>query len=77
MDRQVIRAFRSSGIREGLVEDLRVRVQRRGNPRGDRVQFHPGDLRILRGETDEVPRTAAWLQDLPAGEAELPNTMPR
>ena len=75
-DRQVERGLAAPRVREGLVDDLRVRVERRRDLRGDRLEFHPGDAGPVRGERDEVPAAAARFEDPPGGEPELPDAGP-
>ena len=75
-DDQVEGALGGAGIGEGLVADLRVRVQRRRELRGDGFQFHASDLGAVGGEGNEVSRSAAWLQHPAAGEAEVPHPRP-
>ena len=75
-DRRVERALRQLGVGETLVADLRVRVQRGGDMRGNRVQFDAGHRRSQRCQPDEVTRPASWLQNPAAGEPERGEPIP-
>src|SRR5207248_7800613 len=60
-DRQVVAAVRVSGSAERFRQDLRLRVQRRGNVGGHRIHLDPGHLGAVGGEGDEVAAAAAGL----------------
>ena len=75
-DRQVEAALWGPEAGEGLVGDVGVRVERRRDLGGDRLELDAGEPGAAGCEADEVARSAARFQDPAAGEAELPDACP-
>ena len=75
-DRQVEGALAGPETGEGLAGDVGVRVERRGDLGGDRLELDAGDPGAAGREADEVARSASRFQDPAAGEAELLDACP-